>query len=268
MWSRPLLALIGLFATPLASSQVFVDPTALGRITGVVLSEDGQLVDRAGVCVSITTPTLAGSSSAVDCTRCTDHLGKFQIDHVKNGTYTVSAQKPQDGYDGNRMRGQKITVSDADPLHVLTITLGPRGGILSCLVTDKLTGKAIEPDKQNSVERVNFATKAYSMSWPMKGSFRVTVPANTDVTITATAKGYKDWSYRDPSDPTRSALRLAPGERQLLKIEMEPMTKDVRDCGVGSPRRHRYSITSSSTGRTNGRDLRSIPNSSPELSWR
>ena len=226
MWPRVLLALIGLLATSLASSQVFVDSTALGRITGVVLSEDGQLMDRAGVCVEITTPTPTGSSSSIDCTRFTDWLGKFQIDHVKNGTYTVSAQKLQDGYDVHRMRGQKITVSDADPLHVVTIALGPRGGILSCVITDKVTGKKIESAKQNDVERVNFVTKEGSMSWPLKGTFQVTVPADTDVTITATANGYKDWLYLDPSDPTRSTLRMAPGQRQVLKIEMEPITKD------------------------------------------
>jgi hypothetical protein len=102
IWSLVLLAL-GLLATPLASSQVLVDPTALGRIAGVVLSEDGQLMDRAGVCITITTPTRTGSSYLIDCTRFTDHMGRFQIDHVKNGTYTVSGQKLQDGYDVRRM---------------------------------------------------------------------------------------------------------------------------------------------------------------------
>jgi hypothetical protein len=75
-------------------------------------------------------------------------------------------------------------------------------------------------------QKVNFAAKGYFISWPLKGSFEVTVPAGTDVTITATANGYKAWSYRDPIDPTRSVLRLAPGERQVLKIEMEPIRKD------------------------------------------
>src|ERR1700731_3190831 len=53
-----------------------------------------------------------------------------------------------------------------------------------------------------------------------------------------------------------------------VKACLQQLSFSRGDCGVGSPRRHRYSITSSSTGRTNGRDVRNIPNSSPELSWR
>jgi hypothetical protein len=94
------------------------------------------------------------------------------------------------------------------------------------VITDTVTGRKIESAEQNEVERVNFVTKEGSSSWPLKGTFQVTVPADTDLTITATAKGYKDWSYRDRSEPDRSTLRIAPGERQVLKIEMEPIAKD------------------------------------------
>jgi len=226
MCSRIFFALIGLLVTSLANAQVFIEPTAPGRITGNVLSEDGQSIDRARVCVSITRANATGSSISADCTLFTDHLGKFQIDHVKNGTYALSAEKPEDGYGSNRMGGQQITVSDADPLHVVTIKLGPRGGILTCLLTDKLTGKPIELDKPTLTDRVNFAVKGTCISSPMKASVKVTLPAETDVTITATVKGYKDWSYRDPSDSTRSVLRLASGERRVLKIEMEPVSKE------------------------------------------
>jgi hypothetical protein len=179
-------------------------------------------MDRARVCVTIKRVSATGNSALGDCTLFTDHLGKFQIDHVKNGTYTLSAAKPEDGYATIDEPGKQVTISDADPLHVITIKLGPRGGVLTCLVTDKLTGKRIEPDKPTWTERVNIGVS----SLPMKGNFQVPLPAETDMTITATAKGYKDWSYRDPSDPTRTALRLATGERRVLKIEMEPVSKE------------------------------------------
>jgi hypothetical protein len=184
-------------------------------------------MDRARVCVSITRPTTTGSSFSTDCSLVTDHAGKFQIDHVKNGTYTVSAQKPEDGYDGYDLSttpGYEIIVSDADPLHVVTIKLGPRSGILTCLVSDKLTAKPLDP-KPSIANRVKFVARGKAISSPLKGSVQVTVTADTDWTITAVAKGYREWSYTDPSDPTRSTLRLASNERRVVKIEMEPLPK-------------------------------------------
>jgi hypothetical protein len=158
-----------------------------------------------------------------DCKLLTDQLGKFQIEHVKNGTYTLSAAKPEDGYEiSGGPVGQQVTISDADPLHVITIKLGPRGGVLTCLVTDKVTGKSIEPDKPTWTERVTIDGSSY----PMNASFQAVVAAGTDVSVKATARGYKDWSYSDPANPTSFALRLAPGERRVLKIEMEPVSKN------------------------------------------
>jgi hypothetical protein len=223
MCSRLFFVLIASLAISFANAQVFIEPTAPGRITGSVLSEDGQSMDRARVCVTIKRVSPRGALR--DCTLLTDHLGKFEIDHIKNGTYALSAAKPEDGYAIIDEPGQQVTMSNADPLHVITIKLGPRGGVLTCLVTDKLTGKPIEPEKPTWTERVNFAGGGPG-SVPMKGNFQATLPAATDVTITATARGYKDWSYRDPSNPTLSALRLASGERGVLKIEMEPVSKD------------------------------------------
>lgn len=215
---------MGLLTTSIGCAQEFVDPTALGRITGTVLNDEGQSMDRARVCVSIMKRTTTGSSWSTVCSLFTDHIGKFQIDHVKNGTYTLSAQKPEDGYDLSTTPGYQITVSDADPLHIVTIKLGPRSGILTCLVSDKLTGKPLDPNP-SIANTVKFVARGKAISSPLKGSFQVTVTADRDWTITAVAEGYRDWSYTDSSDPTRSTLRLASGERRVVKIEMEPLPK-------------------------------------------
>src|SRR5215475_1365894 len=66
MCSRILVALIGLLVTSLANAQVFVEPTAPGRITGSVLSEDGQSIDRARVCVTIKRVSATGNSALGD----------------------------------------------------------------------------------------------------------------------------------------------------------------------------------------------------------
>jgi hypothetical protein len=219
---------MGLLTTSIGCAQEFVDPNALGRITGTVLSDEGQSMDRAKVCVSITRGTTTGSSLSTDCSLVTDHLGKFQIDHVKNGTYTLSALKHENGYDLTTTPGYEITVSDADPLHVVTIKLGPRSGNLTCLVSDKLTGKPLDP-KPSFANRVNFVARGKSISSPLKGSVQVIVKglitSNSKYTITAREEAYRFWSYRDPSDATRLTLRLASSERRVVKIEMEPLQK-------------------------------------------
>ena len=219
MISRIVLALVGLLSTPVFCQHAFVDPAALGRITGTVLGENGQLMDHTRVCVWTMRTTSTGSGFSGDCTLLTDHLGKFQIDHVKNGTYRLNAEKLEEGYKAISPSGELIPVSEANPLHVITIKLGPPGGIVTCLVTDRVTGKPIEPQKPTFTERVVIGGSSY----PMKASFQAVVPAEADLSIKATARGYRDWSYRNPSDPNQSVLRMAHGERRVLKIEMEPV---------------------------------------------
>src|ERR1700739_1713534 len=173
MCSRFVLVLVGLLVTPVFAQQAFVDPAALGRIIGTVLGEDGQLMDRARVCVWTMRTTSTRISFSGDCTLLTDRLGKFQINHVKNGTYRLTAEKTEEGYDGRFPSGQSVTISDADPLHGPTIKLGSRGGILTCLVSDKVTGKPIEPEKPTFTERVVIGGSSY----PIKASFQAVVAA-------------------------------------------------------------------------------------------
>ena len=65
-----------------------------GGISGVVLTEDGQLANGAAVCTSVR----RGSNTHTNRLVPTDKEGRFTIDHLRLGTYQVLAINEADGY--------------------------------------------------------------------------------------------------------------------------------------------------------------------------
>ena len=91
-------------ATLPCSAQSGQQALSLGRITGIVLNEDGQPVTQASICVS-----LAGSSKT-ECRVQTNETGQFEIEHLSMGTFHVFATKYEDGYSGENQRGLKVVL--------------------------------------------------------------------------------------------------------------------------------------------------------------
>jgi hypothetical protein len=189
----------------------------IGRITGTVLDEHGQVVEDATVCLSV--PLEGGSTSSI-CRVFTDH-GQFQIPEIGFGTYGVFAINEAEGYSiENQNPGQKVTVSAANPSPEVTVRLRPGGAVLSGTVRDKTNGK---PVKDLRVQYLDVDGKASGSSpLPSNGEFHVTLPPECDLVVIVSAKGYKGWVYTDPLSPTRPVLRLGAGERKRLDIQLEP----------------------------------------------
>jgi hypothetical protein len=193
----------------------------LGRITGTVMDEHGQAVEDATVCLSVQSE--GGSTSSI-CRIFTDH-GQFQIPKVRFGTYGVFAIKEADGYSiNNQSRGQKVTVSAANPSPEVTVRLRPGGAVLSGTVRDKSNGK---PVKGVSVQYLDVDGKASGSSrLYTDGEFHVTLPPECDLVVIVSANGYKGWVYTDPLSPTRPVLRMDAGERKQLDIQLEPSGRE------------------------------------------
>ena len=128
-----------LLSASLVCGQATDRPNAYGRITGIVLDENGQLVENANVCTSVT----KGNETYETCNVSTGESGQFQIEHLNLGSYTVSASKEQDGYSGYQQLGQKVTITPSQPDRNVTLRLGPRSGILVGSAKDKATGRPI-----------------------------------------------------------------------------------------------------------------------------
>ncbi len=200
---------------PLATAQ------NVGRITGTVMDEHGQVVEDATVCLSVFGE---GDSASSTCQIFTDH-GQFQIPKVGFGTYGVFAIKEADGYSiNNQGPGQKVTVSAANPSPEVTVRLRPGAAVLNGTVRDKTNGK---PVKGVFVQYLDVDGKA-SGSSPLEaeGEFHVSLPPECDLVIIVSANGYKGWVYTDPLNPTRPVLRLGAGERKQLDIQLEPASRD------------------------------------------
>ena len=61
-----------------------------------------------------------------------------------------------------------------------------------------------------------------------QGVKRALVPPEKFLLVTISARGYKKWTYRDPSDPSRPAfIRLQPSEEKELLVELEPQSPAV-----------------------------------------
>jgi hypothetical protein len=189
----------------------------LGRITGIVLNEDGVVVDDATVCLSMT----SGNNTGINCLTPTSH-GQFQIEKVQFGNYELFAINNAEGYAiENQSPGQKITLTAENPSPNVTIRLRPRGAVLSGTVRDKATGESV---KGFRVQYLDVDGKAAGGAPPFTkdGEFHVTLPPLCDLVIIVSAPGYRGWVYTDSSNPSRPVLRLGSGERKVVNVELEP----------------------------------------------
>jgi hypothetical protein len=208
-----------LYIPALVQAQSPKQQSPLGRITGIVVNKDGQLMDHATVC----TRTTSGDSSWTNCSTYTNPDGRFEIEQLKVGTYSVFAIKEDEGYaTANQGPGQTIAITNEQPFAVVTIRMSPNGGILAFSVKDKTTGKPI-PEVTMTYQAVD-ATGSGSGRYP--SDFRLTLPTATDLIVVVSAKGYKSWFYTDPSDSSRPVVRLDPGEERVVDVELVQSPKE------------------------------------------
>jgi hypothetical protein len=209
-----------LLSTSLSHSQMRPE----GRVTGTVLDEFSQPIDKAQVCRVVYLP----SKSDATCFAHTDKTGQFEIDHVPMGTYGVVASKNEDGYaDFGLTAPVKVTLTPEEPLANVIVKLGPRAGILIPRVRDKVTGTPL-PDfflkwRVDVPDGTWTGTSGFSQ-W----TTRTSIPAAKDVSFQVSAPGYQTWVYTDPSNLSRpSYLRLESGEQKSLSIELQPEAKNT-----------------------------------------
>lgn len=199
----------------IASATLGYSSDQLGRITGIVLDENGQPMDRALVCSS------AAGTSQSECRTFTDRTGQFEIQNVPMGATIVFASKDEDGYSpmNQTHTQQTVTLTAQDPVANVTIKLAPRAGTLIGTVRDSVTGKPIGKHVNVTWMQTDGASSGSSGTSGQLGTFRVNLPTK-DLLVFVSAPGYKTWFYRDPSDQVE--LHLASGEQKSVDIELVP----------------------------------------------
>ncbi len=221
-----LLASLPTFSQTASSSQ------PEGTISGTVLDEHGQPFKGVQVCTYMLDAPAGSKESRGDCPATTDEAGQFRIDHVAMGTFGVEAIKPEDGYIAFAGTSVKefVTLTPNQSSATVALKLGPKPGRLLLSVKDKSTGKPIfvfqvswaisDPDKPNSTSGGQIISLVKE---------RALVPPEKNLGLTISARGYREWVYHDPDDPSRPAtIRLQPGEEKELIVELESETAASR----------------------------------------
>jgi Carboxypeptidase regulatory-like domain len=209
-------SLVFLF-TLLCFSQTKEQTTPAGRISGIVLNEDGLAIQHAVVCIS-----LAGSSKT-ECSVFTDASGQFEMPSIRTGSFLLFATKEEDGYSVyNQGQGQKVVLKLQEPKAYVTIRLPPKAGTLIGSVTDSLTGKPID---RISVRYIATDGTLTGNAGQYTGEFRINIPTTTEFSVVVSAPGYRSWAYSDPEDPSHLSLHLASGEKKSLNVELVPEPK-------------------------------------------
>lgn len=196
-----------------------------GTITGTVLTEGGLLATNMRVCTSVHQTSGGFDHTVTCCNARTDDQGRFTIEHLELGKYQVMATNDEQGYSiENQSPGQDVTISERNPRQTVTIRLHNKGAVVIAAITDKSTGKIIH-DANFEYTGVDCEAGG-NMLRDIEGHYYLSIPTNCDVVVIARAKGYRGWVYTDTANTTRPVLRLAPGQRELLNIQLETVPKE------------------------------------------
>jgi hypothetical protein len=227
LWSmamRPTyLAFYGLLLSALlTNAQTSNQPSPEGRITGVVVNQEGQSVEHAYVCTTI----YEQHGSTTGCHVYSGKNGEFELNHWPMGTLSLFAIKPEDGYsDATKRLTAKVTLSPQVPVAVVKVTLGSKAGVLTGSVIDGNTGLPVQGGTLTYVSldaSIRGCASGVNRSGYSGSGFEVTVPTAIDLIVFVSSPGYKAWFYTDVSNDSRPVLHLQSGERRSLEIELQP----------------------------------------------
>jgi hypothetical protein len=200
MWSMrgPLLASLLIFQfLTLFPLRVPAPKDEGGLINGTVTYGDGEPVNGA----TVYAVPLGKALVAILPHANSDESGHFSIRIARSwfGDFAVAAKKEDEDYpdmsqqfysDG---KFRTVTLSANHPSRDVVIQLGPKGGVLVGTVADAFTSAPLSPcvEFRRALEPNNFL----SGSGLVKPSYKLLVPADTDVLVAIYLDGYKTWYF-------------------------------------------------------------------------
>jgi hypothetical protein len=203
-------ALLLLTASPSFSQDNQKLNTQQGRVSGIVLTEDGQAMAGVSVCTTV----IRKDGGTTECRTTTDNNGRFDIDHLGLGSFGLQAS--QEGYVMSDHPSQSVKLTTEQPSANVIVRLGKKGAILSVTVRDKFSGKAVP---RFTVFTVSDDERESASGGGENGSFRLTLRSGVGFILAVTGKGYKSAFYPD-------TLNLQSGEEKSIDIELEPKPQD------------------------------------------
>lgn len=223
---RFLLICVGiLLAIPCCAQvdQVSVPASRRGTIVGTVVDEDGKPVLGPMVAYSV----LTGSGETRGSTSSNDPHGGFEMIQLPLGKVELNAAAPLSGYWQNEASPYKQTVvlTESSPTAHVRLKVGPKPAVLILSVTDRASGKAIDDFVIRTIGVDGGGAGAAGLAYfPQTddGGREVRVSPLYDVILEVTAKGYRNWFYSNPADPSDPTFHLESGERRSVQATMQP----------------------------------------------
>jgi hypothetical protein len=118
---------------------------------------------------------------------------------------------------------QTVVLTEANPIAHVRVKVGPKPAMLALNVTDRSSGKAIDGFMIRIINDGGGSGggTGYFPQTP-EGDREVPVSPLSDFLFEVTAKGYKNWFYSNPADPSDPTLHLESGERRAVQVTMQP----------------------------------------------
>ena len=210
------LALIVVLSLPLILlAQVREGP---GSIDGTVTDEFGQPVKHARVEAF----SLQGEKMITGFDTHTDDSGSFRYQHLALGDFGLYAANLETGYrDTNdpcsERRLVRVKLTAEEPEGHTLLKFASKAGSLTGWVTDADTSEHLDAMLKISMGHCLETTGVSS-----RYKFHHLVPADTEITLEVTAKGYKSWVYPDSSSPSQPLkFRLQSGTELEVNPQLE-----------------------------------------------
>ena len=203
-----------------------------GSVCGSVSDENGAPASHVRVVAAPDMSDYPGGGSFGLLGSDTDETGHYCVDHLGPGKYIMSAYDEKKGYPIRLMSGfytwdspaPKVTITAYNPDAHLDWRIPFKAGFLRLHVSvDRSDAKTI-PVRFSLVVPSRPKVGLYSADWTLKtdqtDSFTVLLPPGEDVSLTATAPGYRRW----PDNDRGELLNLRSGETKDITIPLTTIT--------------------------------------------
>ena len=204
------------------SSLCLFGQTESAIVSGHVFDSEGRGLPGAKIVVFPLEVSLSGPLPFA----MTDETGRYRLISPPFGKTRLCAVKESAGYpDVNGLLF--FSGKEQRPIVNLTkgaqleedIALGEPDGILNGTVVDSSNLKPVQTARM-TLRRLDNVSAFLSTGLPKDGHFLYALPA-VPISITVTAPGYEEWTYRDPETLGRG-LVLASSTQRTLTVQLVP----------------------------------------------